>query len=88
MEKDLLIEVVELTTGADIKWNLLYYVKVLADGKAYGMKIERQGHDGILSESTGGLTRSYEQDVDWIRLLARGKVTPWTLHAVVDDLVG
>lgn len=67
-------------------WELKYYVRELEE--VFGVRIERHGAGEVISEETCGITASYEEAQRWVRKMAEGGVTPLTLHAIVDDMVG
>lgn len=78
------IEKVNIQSETGSIWELKYYVQEL--GKAYGLKIERYAAGETVSEETCGITLSYEEAESMARKLAKGTVTPLSLHDVVDDL--
>ena len=82
-----MIERADLQDEYGSKWELKYYVQSHAGEKekTYGIKVERCGKDGMISEETFGVTASYEEAASWVRKMANGKVTPLTLHDVVDN---
>ena len=82
------IDRAEIRTEVGGVWELKYYVKEI--GKVYGIKIERhsrQEEAETVSEETEGITPSYEKAQKLAQKLARGMVTPISLHDVVDDLI-
>ena len=90
------VEMMELTDEMGKKWELKYYVWGM--NASYGIKIERCSKEietgqlgdasAKMSEETCGLTSSYEEAEKWVRSMADYTVTPFSLHAVVDDIMG
>lgn len=69
------------------EWELKYYVGTLETNPiTYSIKIERCSPGETLTEETGGITTSYEEAEKWAKIMAKGSVTPISLHDIVDDL--
>ena len=92
MAKGFCVERVELAGERCGILELGYYVQAFCNNgeqTVYGIKIEKTDTNGdISSEETYGLTQSCKEAEGWVRKLAAGTVTPLSLHAIVDDLVG
>ena len=90
MFNDLRVGNSELKDETGNIWELGYYVRTFNEEQGqvvYGLKIERSDADNQkMSESTCGLTSSYEEAEGIAMQLLEGTVTPMSLHAVVDDL--
>ncbi|MCL2421753.1 MAG: DUF6514 family protein [Defluviitaleaceae bacterium] len=91
MSKGILISEAKLKDENSNIYKMGYYVLPFGldgDQAAYGIRIEKTDVKGNTSaEETGGLTHSYDEAEGWVRRLAAGEVTPFTLHDVVDDLM-
>ena len=84
--KDAIITSREITDTTGQLKQLYYYVKQF--DSSYGIKITcKSDNSPTYSESTFGITHSYEQAVEWVTLMAANEVTPITLHDIVDDLM-
>ena len=75
---------------AGTKWDLNYKV-INVDG-AYGIRIEKSSQGlaakkEIIYEETGGITHSQQEAEAWLHKMAEGRVTPISLHDIVDELV-
>jgi len=92
MTKDYCIGRVELADQEADILDLGYYVQAFDDTKGrvvYGIKIEKTDTIGnTSSEETWGLTYSYDEAEGWARKMAAGTVTPLSLFAITDDLMG
>jgi len=74
-----------------IKWELNY--KLIELDGAYSIGIEKSGQGKavkreIIYEETKGLTYNKQEAEAWLHKLAAGRVTPISLHDIVDDLTG
>ena len=91
MVRDVRLEQAELADGEGGQWKLEYYIRIYEGAVAlevYGIKIKRIGPDGSLSEATPGLTHSYKEAKNWLKILAASKVTPLSLHDTIDEFIG
>jgi len=87
--QDIMIETVDLVDEAGKRWELCFYIRAFKDTDvSYGIKVERISGGEVHAESTLGISHSYEEVLGWTRKLAKGKVGPFTLHDIVDELVG
>lgn len=87
MTRDIVLEGVELENGmtCELGYHILTFNQADTPA-AYGIRVEKSDVAGITSsEETFGLTHSYEEAEAWLQKLAAGRVTPLTLHDIVDD---
>ena len=83
----MLVDKTELRDDTGNIWELGYYVTESQKEGIYGIKIERTSKNSVTeTEETFGITISYEEAKEWAHMMAEGKVTPITLHDIVDDL--